>query len=287
MFARSGSRPMLIYIISSAMYGGTTGLSPYSPSHQPRLYHAGSPLTPPVNHTLPQFSTYQNRQSPLSVHYNSPHTPRMDTSFPGPPSPSSPYISSSPTIAYQTGSNSALIPSRPYMSPSLTNRLEGLGTSSPALMTSSLLPDTSYDSHQSTSEQYRPVLLHDFQPRVGNQGTQVVIKADVDLQDTPSPSGSDSSNEEDRQAANGKLLRLLFGVYPVQTAVITLSSNGRSGRGQYCQMTAIVPSWSTTGTVGRNTAVQVYVQIMSQNQAVLDTIPLGEFNYTATSSRGE
>jgi len=241
------------------MYQGGTGLLPYSPSYQPRLY---APITP-------KYTSSQFTQPQIRLPY-SPHTPRMDH-FPNPPSPSSPYIPSSPTV-YPQASTSALRPPT-YMSPHLTQQFEGMSTTSPHIGTIPNLPDTDHTT----------LTVHEVSPREGTQGVQMTIDCDVDFPQSPQSSTVDESPGR----PSGKALRVVFGAHPVQTSVHVLDHIGRSGPGQFCRLTATVPSWTNTGTGGRSNKVAIYIQVLAESHAIMETVPMGEFTYTAMSSRGE
>lgn len=119
---------------------------------------------------------------------------------------------------------------------------------------------------------------------------QLTVKCDV-FPPTPPPSNSEGSPPIPSPAppSRGKALRVVFGQHPVQTAVNLLMTEAGIGPGQLCQLTAIVPSWSTTGAaaVGRSNRVPVYVQVLAETHAIVETVMMGEFAYTSTGQRGE
>jgi hypothetical protein len=264
------------------MYPGAQVIPVYSPLHQPRLYATPSSSTSSP-HTAPQFTQIQNRKFPHPL-FSSPHTPKMQSAYHDPPSPPSPYITSSPTLSRKAHVTSSMIPPLPYDSPHLSHQFESLGTTSPAFMQPPILSNPIDPTSPPLAHQH--IASHEFTPREGSPGTQIVVKCDVIFPPTPPLAHLDGSTSEDTSPSQGKALRVVFGSHPVQTAVHVLMSTGRSGAGQFCQLTATVPSWSSVGLTGRNNSVAVYVQVLAETHAIVETIFLGDFYYTASSARG-
>ena len=148
-------------------------------------------------------------------------------------------------------------------------------TASPAMLTP-LLPN-SEDHH---------VVIHELTPHEGSQGTHLIIKCDVDFP-TPPPSVANGSPNGGSRSA-GRALRVVFGSHPVQTQVMMLSGR-MPGRGQMCQLSAVVPSWSSTGAsaMGRGSVIPIYVQVLDGAHAIVETIHSGEFTYYSTGPKGE
>ena len=200
-----------------------------------------------------------------------------------PASPPSPYPSSSPgpSASNSYHPSSGIVPNRPYMSPYLSQHFDALSTSSPALLQNDMLPMLE-DQH---------VIVHEFGPQEGTQGTQLIIRCDINLPSTPPASNAEGSSPLPSPVASsqGRALRVVFGQHPVQTAVHILMAQARIGPGQLCQLTAVVPSWTSTraAAIGRSNRVPVYVQVLAENHAIVETVMLGEFAYTATGPRGE
>ncbi|WVR05285.1 hypothetical protein IAU60_002297 [Kwoniella sp. DSM 27419] len=123
------------------------------------------------------------------------------------------------------------------------------------------------------------VTVHEWGPREGQQGTQISIKCDVAFPSN-SPPPADGS-PRGLNGASGKALRVVFGTHPVQTAV-QLLAQGQSQLGQLCQLSATTPSWSNTGagSMGYGNSVSVYVQILSEDHAIIESVPLGPFTYS-------
>jgi hypothetical protein len=207
---------------------------------------------------------------------------------PSPYPPSSPRLSSSSyyylppaSTSYQPSMSSTVIPSRPYISPHLSYQFDSLTTTSPALLQNSMLP-MHEDQH---------LIVHEYGPQEGSQGAQIAIKCDVNFPATPPPSHAESSSLGPLpvRSSAGKALRVVFGQHPVQTTVHLLMAQARIGPGQLCQLTATVPSWSSTGAagMGRSNRVPVYVQVLAETHAIVETVMMGEFAYTSTGPRGE
>ncbi|CAD6577896.1 MAG: hypothetical protein TREMPRED_002058 [Tremellales sp. Tagirdzhanova-0007] len=172
-----------------------------------------------------------------------------------------------------------MFPVRPYMSPQLAHHFDHLTTTSPALLQGTL-PQVE-ESH---------VIIHEYGPHDGPIGTSVIVLCDVNFPSTPPPSNEESSSpvESPKNSSANKALRVVFGQCPVQTAVHSFMEPARSGAGQLCRLTATVPNLSSTGgaAIGRAGQIPMYVQVLSETHAVIETIFVGEFIYTTTGSRG-
>ena len=66
-------------------------------------------------------------------------------------------------------------------------------------------------------------------------------------------------------------------------------ATAKSAPGQLCQLTAVAPSWSSTGIAGAGRAnrVAVYVQVLAETHVIVETIMVGEFTYSSTGQRGQ
>nr|XP_018263729.1 uncharacterized protein I303_03601 [Kwoniella dejecticola CBS 10117]OBR85887.1 hypothetical protein I303_03601 [Kwoniella dejecticola CBS 10117] len=247
----------------------TSSAAHYNPAVQPRYYQPPTPIS--------ATSIPPSIRAPYI-----PRTTAMDP-FGMPPSPSSPYSSHEPnpgpsastsTPSYQNP-GSSFLPSRSYMSsPHISQQFDNLTTSTPGL-----LPQAGNE---------RPVTVYEWGPREGVQGNQIMIKADVNLPSTTPPANPDgSSPHPSPHSKPTKALRVVFGTHPVQTAVTTLESSGGSQDGQYYQLVATAPSYSSTGagSQGYGNKVNVSVQVLAGDFAIVETVPLGEFSYTNTGSR--
>ncbi|WWC89923.1 uncharacterized protein L201_004852 [Kwoniella dendrophila CBS 6074] len=275
----------------------TSSAAHYNPAVQPRLYQPPTPLS----------ATF--RAAPYI-----PRTTAMDP-FGMPPSPSSPFsthesnpvssatnnITTSTSYNSNAGSSSYL-PSKVYMSPHINQSYDSFNTTTSASTSSSSGLINQVGSSSNTSLRI-PVSVYDWGPREGSQGAQIIIKADVNLSSTSSntppinnPDGSSSSpHPSPNNIQPTKALRVVFGTHPVQTAVTTIdTSSVNNQESQYYQLTATVPSFSSTGASSNtqggyggngNNKVNVSVQVLSGDFAIVETVPLGEFMYTSTGSR--
>ncbi|OCF41451.1 hypothetical protein I317_04752 [Kwoniella heveanensis CBS 569] len=145
--------------------------------------------------------------------------------------------------------------------------------------------DYTTNSHQAESSSASHVTVHEWGPREGQQGTQISIKCDVNFPST-TPPPRDGSPRSTPSMSSGKALRVVFGGHPVQTAVHLLQTS-TSQLGQSCQMVATVPSLSCTNApvMGYGSKVNVYVQVLAENHAVIEQVPLGEFMYSGSQPR--
>lgn len=259
----------------------TTPPHSYPPASGPSRYYQ----PPPSLHPPPLHQAYI------------PRTPGMDPNvFTAPPeSPTSPFL---PHTLHHAGSGSSSSSYRPMGSSYSSNhghylpsstagydtkpQISSLGTygsipqaASPSMLTTSLLP--------TPDEQH--VVIHESIPHEGGQGTHISIKCDVNFP-TPPPSVAGSPTNGPRSA--GRALRVVFGNHPVQTQVMMLSGR-MAGRGQMCQLSAVVPSWSSTGAsgMGRGSIIPIYVQVLDGTHAIVETIHSGEFTYLSTGPKGE
>ncbi|WVQ69941.1 uncharacterized protein L199_008164 [Kwoniella botswanensis] len=242
----------------------TSSAAHYNPAAQPRLYQPPTPL-------------------PRAPYI--PRTPAMDP-FGMSTSPSSPVFAhdQNPAASASTSSSytNPFIPSRStYMSPQINQQFDNLTTSTPGLP-----PPHQVGSSSSTE---RPVTVYEWGPREGTQGTQIVIKADVNLpSSTPPPNPDGSSPNPSPQSKPTKALRVVFGGHPVQTAVTTVDMSNNSQESQYYQLMATVPSFSSTGTAsqGYGNKVNVAVQVLAGDFAIVETVQLGDFMYTSIAPKG-
>ena len=200
--------------------------------------------------------------------------------IPSSPSPYSPSPIASGSKPYEQPMGNSMFPVRQYLSPQLAHHFDHLTTTSPALL-QGILPLVE-EPH---------VTIHEYGPHDGPPGTSVIILCDVNFPSTPPPSNGESSSPVVSpviRSAN-KALRVVFGQYPVQTAVQSIMEPARSGAGQLCRLTATVPVLPNKGVaaIGRAGRVPMYVQVLSETHAVIDTICVGDFIYTTTGSRGE
>ncbi|KAK8869715.1 hypothetical protein IAR55_000283 [Kwoniella newhampshirensis] len=231
---------------------------------------------------LPPPSQHRLYQPPTLNYSRSQYTPRsgMD-SFGLPPSPSSQFSPDTPSTSapYATSVGSAMLQSRPYMSPHLSGQFNELSTHSPAMLQSRPGPSSMVESH---------VVVHEWGPNEGAQGTQISVKCDVNFPSSTPSSINDGSSPDPSPRMSGKALRVVFGQHPVQTAVHLLMTPGQMGAGQMCQLSATVPSWSTTGAAGMGggNRVQVFVQVLAENHAIVESVPLGDFIYGNGPVRG-
>nr|XP_019013666.1 uncharacterized protein I206_01737 [Kwoniella pini CBS 10737]OCF52447.1 hypothetical protein I206_01737 [Kwoniella pini CBS 10737] len=253
----------------------TSSAALYNPVAQPRFYQPPSHIS-----TTPII--------PASI--RAPYIPRttaMDP-FGMPPSPSSPFSShesnpvpsASTSIPSYQNSGSSYLPSKSYMSsPHPTQQFDTMTTGT-----------SSFVSQGGSGSSDRPaVTVYEWGPREGVQGNQIIIKADVILPSTTPPANSDgSSPHPSPRSKPTKALRVVFGTHPVQTAVTTLDTSSGSQDGQYYQLMATVPSYSSTGagSQGYGNKVNVSVQVLAGDFAIVETVPVGEFLYTNTGSRG-
>jgi len=255
--------------------------------HSPTTHGYLQPPRPPVQATRyyqpPTPSSASNRSQPSSY---IPRTPAMDTNaFTGaPPSPSSPFsphhphpnaVASSSSSSYRHVQVDNHPPSQ-YISPGF-GYYDTMQTASPAPLSAAALPRS--------DEQH--VLVHELSPHEGVQGTQLTIKCDVNFPPTPPASIAGGASPQRRPRPAGRALRVVFGSHPVQTQVMMLTNRSAEG-GQLCQLSAVVPSWSSTGAsaLGRGNQIPVYVQVLDGNHAIVETIHSGEFTYSA-AAKGE
>ena len=82
-------------------------------------------------------------------------------------------------------------------------------------------------------------------------------------------------------------MRLVFGSHPVPTKVHILSQSISGG--QICQLSANVPAWQSTGTVGameRSNRVPLHLQVLAGGSTIMETVLVGEYTYTSINSKG-
>jgi hypothetical protein len=123
----------------------------------------------------------------------------------------------------------------------------------------------------STPDQH--LCVHEWAPSDGAQGTPVTVKCDINY--PASPNGSQPATPLNQ----GKALRIVFGTHPVQTSVQLLSTSSQLSTGQTCLLTAIAPSLSSTGLMGKTNRVNLYVQVLNEQHAIVESVQLGEFMY--------
>ncbi|WWD16017.1 hypothetical protein CI109_100442 [Kwoniella shandongensis] len=232
----------------------------------------------------PPISQHRLYQPPAPSYPRPQYAPRtgMD-SFGLPPSPSSQFSPDTPNTSapYASTVGSTLLQSRPYMSPHLSGQFNDLSTQSPAILHGQPRPGPS-----NVSESH--VAVHEWGPDEGTQGTQLTVKCDVNFPSSTPSSINDGSSPDPSPRMSGKALRVVFGQHPVQTAVHLLMNSSQMGGGQLCQLSATVPSWSTTGAggMGGGNRVQVFVQVLAENHAIIESVPLGDFVYNNGGPRG-
>ncbi|WRT67256.1 uncharacterized protein IL334_004223 [Kwoniella shivajii] len=252
------------------MYHSSTATH-YNPVNQPRLYH------PPTPNSASYRAPYIPRTTMDS--FGMPPSPTASSSFSShDPNPIPTSVSNSHTAAYNTNNptaGSSFYPSKSYMSPQITHQFDNLSTSTPGLMPLA-----------GPSTNHRSINVLGWGPREGAQGTQVVIKADVDLPSTtPPPNSNGNSPNPSPQSKSTRALRVVFNSHPVHTAVSTLDQSDDSSNGQLYSLVATVPSF-TTATTGYGNRVPVTVEVLSGEHAITASAPVGDFAYTNAASRG-